>query len=456
MSLAAEEISYQDGPPGVMASAFPVGVSIAVAMWTSGFIARLPFIQAAPALLFTILGLIVFIGGRYAAQTHPHRWLAAAVATMVAGIFDLLVLGAFLAEDLSDATRSVTALGSFFAAMLGLGLLGAATVPAPAQARSPNFGMEMICAATFLATLVMIAIGGLVTSEEAGMAVPDWPGSFGENMFLLPLSRMTGGIYYEHAHRLYGTLVGLATLSMTVYLVRWGAPKILRWGAYLASFQVIFQGVLGGLRVTGVKSVTEVDGQVTAWEESALSLTLRVVHGVDGQIFLALTAVLWLLSSRYWNRPLEGEVPRTDRIWTIWLTVGLLCQLVMGALSRHVSREWMMPHIVGAFVALGLVMVVGARCTLPGMPPPRVRTGLALGIAASIQVTLGFYALAVTGAGVRTESSGVHETVVATLHQTLGAVLMSLAAILICWTFRRYGGAESGTSQARLPFEKTS
>ena len=287
------------------------------------------------------------------------------------------------------------------------------------------------------------------------MAVPDWPASFGENMFLLPLSRMTGGIYYEHAHRLYGTLVGLVTLSTMVYLFRQGAGRGLRWGAVLASIQVIFQGILGGIRVTEVNSVAEVGGQVVDWQESSWSLALRVIHGVDGQLFLALTAVLLLLSSASWNRPAKGEVPRADRYWTLAMALGLLCQLILGALSRHVSRDWMIPHIVGAFLVLGLIMVVGARCTMPKMPAPRVRSGLVLGVLATIQVTLGFYALAVTGAEVRTASSGVHETLVATFHQSLGALILSVAAVLLCWTFRDGYSGEFGHSGADSPKEKT-
>ncbi|OUU24541.1 MAG: hypothetical protein CBC13_03345 [Planctomycetia bacterium TMED53] len=456
MKSTSDLFQLENTPTGVISSAFPIGVAIAVAMWTSGFIARLPFVQAAPSLLFAVLAIIVILGGRSAARSHPQRWLATVIATSVAAVFDLLVIGAFLAEDLSDGVRSGIALGSFFTGMTILGLIGAATVQPVPQPRTKIEGMELMGAATFLATLVMIAIGGLVTSEEAGMAVPDWPASFGENMFLLPLSRMTGGIYYEHAHRLYGTLVGLVTISMTVYMFRLGAPRILRWGAVLATFQVIFQGVLGGLRVTEVESVTEVAGQVTAWEESAWSLALRVFHGVDGQLFLALTAAIWLLSSRLWNRQLEGQVPRVDRTWTLILLFGLISQLVMGAMSRHVSREWMIPHIIGAFVVLGLVMVVGARCTLPGMPTPRVRSGLILGIVAAIQVTLGFYALAVTGTEVRSASSGVHETLVATLHQTLGAVLLSVASVLACWTYRPWEATDIGHLGGDIPEEKTS
>ena len=248
MNSGVNADSPMEQPAGVLGSAFPIGVMMAVAMWTSGYIARLPFIQAHPAFLFAVLAAIVFVGGRFAGSSHPRRWIAAILSSAIAAGFDLLVLGAYLAEDLDEGPwHAVVSVTSFFAAMITLGGLGAATVSAPSRNWTRGEGCEAISAATFLATTVMIAIGGLVTSEEAGMAVPDWPASFGENMFLLPLSRMTGGIYYEHAHRLYGTLVGLVTLSMTIYLVAQKASKLLRWGAFLALGQVIFQGVLGGM-----------------------------------------------------------------------------------------------------------------------------------------------------------------------------------------------------------------
>src|SRR5690606_27610269 len=77
-------------------------------------------------------------------------------------------------------------------------------------------GIFAITAAS--ATYILLFAGGILTSERAGMAVPDWPNSFGTNMFLFPLERMTGGIYYEHAHRLLGTLVGLISIFLAFHL----------------------------------------------------------------------------------------------------------------------------------------------------------------------------------------------------------------------------------------------
>ena len=262
--MSRDILEYRRVPSSLFEAAFPVGVATAVAMWTSGFIARLPFIQAHPALLFGVLAVIMVWGGRQAARRHPRHLACALYAALVAGTFDLLVLGSFLAEDLSDARRTVMALTGLFTSLCLLSTLGAWTVSSQkleVEISSRGEGLRWLGASTFVASMVMIAIGGLVTSEEAGMAVPDWPASFGENMFLLPLSRMTGGIYYEHAHRLYGTLVGLVTLSFGVCVFLFRSPKNLRILASLAVIQVIFQGILGGGRVTEVESAIVVGGK---------------------------------------------------------------------------------------------------------------------------------------------------------------------------------------------------
>ena len=106
---------------------------------------------------------------------------------------------------------------------------------------------------TAVLTFVLLCTGGLVTSHGAGMAVPDWPNSFGYNMFLFPISRWVGGIFYEHTHRLIASGIGMMTvvLSIALWLVeprRW--VKVFAVAALIAVF---LQGVLGGLRIVLIK-----------------------------------------------------------------------------------------------------------------------------------------------------------------------------------------------------------
>src|SRR5713226_5856519 len=102
---------------------------------------------------------------------------------------------------------------------------------------------------TACATFLLLFIGGLVTSKGAGLAVPDWPTTFGYNMFLYPWSEMVGNILYEHSHRLVASCVGLLTIALAVALWFGERRTWLRWLGVTALLVVIAQGILGGLRV---------------------------------------------------------------------------------------------------------------------------------------------------------------------------------------------------------------
>src|SRR2546421_3540793 len=99
---------------------------------------------------------------------------------------------------------------------------------------------------TCIATLLLICSGGMVTSKGVGLAVPDWPTTFGYNMFLFPISRWVGGVMFEHTHRLIASIVGFLTIILAIWLWREGPPA--RNLGVLALGAVILQGVLGGLR----------------------------------------------------------------------------------------------------------------------------------------------------------------------------------------------------------------
>ena len=128
------------------------------------------------------------------------------------------------------------------------------------------------------ATFVLILFGGLVTNTGAALAVPDWPTTFGHNMFLYPWAGMVGGIFYEHSHRLIGAVVGLLTLGLGAVL--WGAGGRLRWLGLAAVAAVVVQGLLGGLRVV------------------LLQGTLAILHGCLAQAFFGLLVAIALLTSR--------------------------------------------------------------------------------------------------------------------------------------------------------------
>ncbi|MFM9168898.1 MAG: hypothetical protein ACKOTD_01915, partial [Phycisphaerales bacterium] len=119
---------------------------------------------------------------------------------------NLLVIGAFLRDEQGGGGLSRPAmyvLGLFAVSAL-LGLVGDAIGRARTSMRRLPAAPTLMGIVAVANILVMIVIGGLVTGYEAGLAVPDWPNSFGHNMLLYPISEMKGGIFYEHAHRLFG------------------------------------------------------------------------------------------------------------------------------------------------------------------------------------------------------------------------------------------------------------
>jgi cytochrome c oxidase assembly protein subunit 15 len=169
-----------------------------------------------------------------------------------------------------------------------------------------------------LSVLGLIGSGGLVTSHEAGMAVPDWPNSFGYNMFLFPISRWVGGVFFEHTHRLFAFLVGLLTAGFCVATWIIEERRWVKWMSSIAVLAVFLQAVLGGLRVT---------------EHNAL---LGLFHGCLAQSFLALMATLALVTSPFWSRLGEsGSETGQLRILTVLVTVMIFAQLVLGAAMRH-------------------------------------------------------------------------------------------------------------------------
>src|SRR6201981_1802578 len=134
-----------------------------------------------------------------------------------------------------------------------------------------------------VATLFLICSGGMVTSKGVGLAVPDWPTTFGYNMFLFPVSKWVGGILFEHTHRLIASVVGFLTIILAVWL--W-CREDRRWVSNLgviALAGVILQGILGGLRVTMMKD------------------QIGVFHACIAQAFLGLLVMIALVTTNFWQ-----------------------------------------------------------------------------------------------------------------------------------------------------------
>src|SRR3954466_13823819 len=135
---------------------------------------------------------------------------------------------------------------------------------------------------TCAATLLLICSGGMVTSKNVGLAVPDWPTTFGYNMFLFPVSNWVGGILVEHPHRLLGSLVGFLTIILAVWLWLRDERRWVRSLGMIAVAGVILQGILGGLRVTMMKD------------------QIGIFHACVAQAFLGLLVFIALVTTKFW------------------------------------------------------------------------------------------------------------------------------------------------------------
>src|SRR4249919_2471764 len=98
-------------------------------------------------------------------------------------------------------------------------------------------------------TVLLILAGSLVTSTASGLSVPDWPTTYGQNMFTFPPSKWVGGIFYEHGHRLIASTVGFLTIILAAWLWKQDPRRWVKWLGVSALGAVLAQGLLGGLTV---------------------------------------------------------------------------------------------------------------------------------------------------------------------------------------------------------------
>jgi len=209
----------------------------------------------------------------------------------------------------------------------------------------PSARVHRVALVNAVATLLLLFIGGLVTSKGAGLAVPDWPTTFGYNMFLYPWSKMIGGIFYEHSHRLVASAVGLLTLTLAFWLWLREQRKWLRWLGAAALALVVLQGVIGGLRVI------------------LLEETLAIIHACLAQAFFALTVSLVLFTSQEWTRaPQKIELSEAARVRRLCVltTAMIYLQGFFGAVVRYTGAGIQLHLLVAALVALH-VALLGAR-----------------------------------------------------------------------------------------------
>src|SRR6266704_3128034 len=178
---------------------------------------------------------------------------------------------------------------------------------------------------TCVATLFLICSGGMVTSKGVGLAVPDWPTTFGYNMFLFPVSKWIGGVLFEHTHRLIASTVGFLTIILALWLWRVEDRSAVKTLGLLAVAGVIFQGILGGLRVTMLKD------------------QIGIFHACLAQAFLGLVVLIAIVTTNFWRSLAPVDVDPRKFAWikmmAIATTIAIYVQLALGATMRHQHKD---------------------------------------------------------------------------------------------------------------------
>ena len=189
---------------------------------------------------------------------------------------------------------------------------------------------------TACCTFLLIVAGGLVTSTQSGLSVPDWPNTYGHFMFAFPFDQMVGGIFYEHSHRMIASVVGFLTLILAFWLWKRDDRRWVRILGLVALGAVVAQGVLGGLTVLFM-----------------LPTPISVSHAALAQTFFAIVSSIALFTSRWWRSEQPMLIPEKNRISIVKLsmmtTVVIYIQLILGALMRHTESGLAVPDFPLAY-----------------------------------------------------------------------------------------------------------
>jgi cytochrome c oxidase assembly protein subunit 15 len=279
---------------------------------------------------------------------------------------------------------------------------------------------------TACATLVVITAGALVTSNDAGLSVPDWPTSFG---YLVKVPHFVGGIRYEWSHRMVaGTLVSL-TLAIAVWTLLVERRRWLRWLAVGAFCTVIAQAILGGLTVLFFQP---------PWVSTA--------HATVAQTFFCIAVSIALFTGRKWveEQPRVEFDSRHPSLFTLTeLSIFVLyVQLILGGMFRHHGMSWW-PHVLNAVVvsfvlAWTAIRAISVYPTIDAVRRPAIVMLLLL----IAQLGLGFTAFVTRVAWGRSAAQPELPMVASTVaHVAVGALLLATTVVLSIQVWRHVPAA---------------
>jgi cytochrome c oxidase assembly protein subunit 15 len=203
--------------------------------------------------------------------------------------------------------------------------------PIPQKDETPRW-LRRFTKLVACSTLFLIFAGAMVTSTGSGLSVPDWPTTYGQNMFTFPFSKWVGGIFFEHSHRLIASTVGLLVVIQAIWLQRREPKKFVRRLGWLSLGAVVAQGLLGGLTVIFL-----------------LPKAISISHAGLAEIFFCLNVSIAFFTSSFYQdlRKLEkGDAP----VAMAWgLTALVYAQILAGALMRHLGAGLAIPDFPRSF-----------------------------------------------------------------------------------------------------------
>ncbi len=296
-------------------------------------------------------------------------------------------------------------------------------------------------------TVILIAAGASVTSTDSGLSVPDWPTTYGWNMFMFPLSKMVGGIRFEHTHRLIASTVGFMTIILAAWTWRVERRRWVRWLGVACLGAVILQGVLGGITVLFF-----------------LPPAVSIGHAGLAQIFFCLTLTLALVTSPGWKSaaaPVDDVMLR--RIATATSAL-IYTQILVGATMRHNAAGLAIPdfpwsfghaippawnarialnfaHRVGALLVTLAILATSSRVVYRHRGRRElVKPAVLLLVFVAIQVTLGAFVI-----------WSARDPVINSLHVVNGAAVLGTSLVLALRAWRGSGVPEFQRSGVVVP-----
>jgi cytochrome c oxidase assembly protein subunit 15 len=281
--------------------------------------------------------------------------------------------------------------------------------------------------AVFIAflTFVVIIAGALVTSEDAGLSVPDWPTSYGH---ILRLPPWVGGIVYEHSHRVIASITGILTIVIAFWTLFSDRRRWMKYLAFGALATIVLQGVLGGVTVLNF-----------------LPPAVSTAHSAVGQTFFCIAVAIAIFTGRKWveNAPAPSADNGHPKVLVLCVyAIGILyLQLVLGGMFRHHGMSWW-PHVVNALCVALIVTWTGIRALIefPRIEAIRRPAALAL-ITLMVQLLLGFAAFLtrVVWSGPQANTPMVISTVA---HTAIGALLLANVIVLTIQVWRNVAATQ--------------